>query len=86
MSHDRRLGGAIVSGVTVVAEDEDATFSCSNCCDSEVALDSRRDIARDECRERAAEPRRETAGEGGAGREEVRDALCEFDREDLGVS
>lgn len=54
---------------------EEASFSKS--------LDCRVDRALDECLERAADVRRETAGEGGAGREEVKDSRCEADREEV---
>jgi len=63
-----------------LADEEDATFSCSNCCDREVALDCRRDMARDEWRDKAAEVLREAAGEGGAGRDDVSEVLWELDR------
>lgn len=54
---------------------EEAVFSKS--------LDSRVERALEECLESAADVRRETAGEGGAGRDEVRDSRCGADSEEV---
>ena len=55
----------------MVAEELDGSGSCSGSGENDDAFDWRRDFAEDEWRESAAEARLETAGLGGAGRDEV---------------
>lgn len=68
--------------MAVAVEDEDASDSCAVW--RREALDCRFERTVDECRDSAADVRRDGAGLGGAGRDEVRDSRFGFVRADAG--